>query len=213
MVLAFLLELWDNSIRSSKDFTYIGGSLTQAVYSIDDNMSEVLKPQERSLYAFIRPRSAIGEASPIRTNVLFRLGNDSPKVILVTSSVPQEGKSFHHLTLQQLCRWTILSTVDRADLRRPTIHRIFGLDNGMGLSDFLLGKKTAEQAIKTPSSQSWYDDGRSNRTQPIWIATLKPCAVCHLFWVNMISYCWILPVNMVTDPLVLSQCGWNRLCS
>ena len=79
MVLAFLLELWDNSIKSSKDFySTLGVPLLGAVYSIDDNMSEVLTPQERSLYAFIRPRSAIGEAlRSIRTNVLFRLGNDA----------------------------------------------------------------------------------------------------------------------------------------
>ena len=104
-ILAFLLELWDNSIKSSKDFySTLGVPLLGAVFSIDDNMAEVLTPQERSLYAFTRPRSAIGEAlRSIRTNVLFRIGNQTPKLILVTSSIPQKASHLFLPIWQRSC--------------------------------------------------------------------------------------------------------------
>ena len=54
--------------------------------------------RDRSLFVFSQPRSTVSEAlRSIRTNVLFRLGGGVNKTLLVTSSVPKEGKSFHVL--------------------------------------------------------------------------------------------------------------------
>ncbi|MEC8382617.1 MAG: polysaccharide biosynthesis tyrosine autokinase [Myxococcota bacterium] len=209
-ILAFLLELWDNSIKSSRDFySTLGVPLLGAVFSIDDNMAEVLTPQERSLYAFIRPRSAIGEAlRSIRTNVLFRLGTDVPKVILVTSSIPQEGKSFISSNLAAIMSMndTRVLLID-ADLRRPTIHRIFGMDNSVGLSDFLLGKKTVEQSIRKTKVPN-LDMMMAGPIAPNPSELLDSEMMRQL--PNVLSQYDIIlldtsPVNMVTDPIVLSQ--------
>jgi len=59
------------------------------------------------------------------------------KTLMVTSAVPQEGKTFTSvnlaLTLSESYRQRVL-LID-ADLRRPSIHRVFGIPNGAGIAD------------------------------------------------------------------------------
>jgi len=61
------------------------------------------------------------------------------RVVMVTSAVPGEGKTFTAanlaLTLSELYRHQVL-LID-ADLRRPTVHTVFGIANERGLSDLL----------------------------------------------------------------------------
>jgi receptor protein-tyrosine kinase/non-specific protein-tyrosine kinase len=69
--------------------------------------------------------------------------------VLVTSSVPNEGKSLTSLNLaislaQELDHTVLL--VD-ADLRRPALHRFFEIEQGVGLSDVLIGKARIEDSI------------------------------------------------------------------
>ena len=69
--------------------------------------------------------------------------------ILVTSSVPNEGKSLTALNLaislaQELDHTVLL--VD-ADLRKPSLHWYLEIEQGAGLSDVLLGKARIEEAI------------------------------------------------------------------
>lgn len=209
-VLAFVLEWWDNSIKSSRDFySTLGVPLLGAVYSIDDNTAEVLTPQERSLYAFIKPRSAVGEAlRSIRTNILFRIENHTPKIILVTSSVPQEGKSFLSSNLAAIMSMndTRVLLID-ADLRRPSLHRIFGMDNSVGLSDFLLEKKDISQVIRKTHVTN-LDIMMAGPIAPNPSELLDSETMRNL--PNVLSQYDIIfldtsPVTMVTDPIILSQ--------
>jgi capsular exopolysaccharide synthesis family protein len=207
--LAFLLEFWDNSIKSSRDFySTLGVPLLGVVYSIIDS-GEVLTPLERSLYAFARPRSAVGEAlRSIRTNILFRLGNEVPKTLLITSSVPQEGKSFLSSNLAAIMSMnnTKVLLID-ADMRRPTIHRIFGKDNSVGLSDYLLGKKPMIEVVRKTHVPN-LDIVSAGPITPNPSEMLESETMRQLPN-NIDGYDIILldtsPVTLVTDPLVLSQ--------
>jgi len=78
----------------------------------------------------------------LKTNILFSSERGAPRIIMVTSAVPDEGKSFVSANLAV----TFAQSVDEhvllidCDLRLPTIHRVFGLsDDAPGLSDLLSG--------------------------------------------------------------------------
>src|SRR5262249_26265095 len=65
------------------------------------------------------------------------------KVVLVTSALAREGKSFvaanlaHVLALQPECKVLLID----ADLRNPTLHHLLGTSTNPGLSDYLQDEK------------------------------------------------------------------------
>lgn len=89
-----------------------------------------------------RPKSNISEdIRTIRTNLQFTSNIDNSKVLLVTSSVPGEGKSFISSNLAAAFAGTGETTllID-SDMRLGRIHKIFGLSNKKGLSNLLVEK-------------------------------------------------------------------------
>lgn len=94
-----------------------------------------------SLITHFDPRSPVAEAyRALRTNIEKERESTDSKVIMVTSSVLEEGKTTTSanlaLTFAQMGRKTILVA---ADLRRPDIHRVYGLPKEPGLADVLTG--------------------------------------------------------------------------
>jgi capsular exopolysaccharide synthesis family protein len=97
-------------------------------------------PRAHALIAEIDPRSAAAEAyRTLRTNIRFA-GLDSPcRTIVITSASPGEGKTttvanFGVAAAQADARVCIVDS----DMRRPALHRIFGLPNVRGLTTALL---------------------------------------------------------------------------
>jgi protein-tyrosine kinase len=96
---------------------------------IDKNMVTLLKPQSFEAEQF----------KILRTNLLFPSSGKSPRTIMVTSSVPDEGKSLIAANLavsiaQSIQEYVLL--ID-CDIRRPCIHTQFGFGDVPGLSDHL----------------------------------------------------------------------------
>ena len=92
------------------------------------------------LVIFSRPKSNISEdIRTIRTNLQFTAAGENTKTILVTSSVPGEGKSFISSNLAAAFAQTGESTllID-CDLRLGRTHKIFGVSNKKGLSNLLV---------------------------------------------------------------------------
>ncbi len=103
------------------------------------------KKKKKGLEIITNPHSAIAEAyRSIRTSLEFYPGNDNSKTILVTSSIPGEGKSFCATNLAisyaQLAKKTILLEFD---MRKPALHKTLGMEsNKKGLlSRFLINDK------------------------------------------------------------------------
>lgn len=83
-------------------------------------------------------RSPLAEVyRKLRTSVLV-LAGQSPKTLLITSSLPSEGKTTTAVnTALILSRTGAKVLLIDADMRHPFVHEIFGLENQSGLSDSL----------------------------------------------------------------------------
>lgn len=94
------------------------------------------------LVIFNRPKSNISEdIRTIRTNLQFTASDDS-KVLLVTSSIPGEGKSFISSNLATAFAQTGERTIIvDCDLRLGRVHKIFNMSNENGLSNMLINSK------------------------------------------------------------------------
>jgi non-specific protein-tyrosine kinase len=104
-----------------------------------------------SLITVSNPRSPISEAyRTLRTNLEFSSLDKPIKTMVVTSAGPEEGKSTTlanlAVTIAQGGKRVILAD---CDLRRPSQHKIFGLENGRGLTTMMV----EEEALKDPPLQ------------------------------------------------------------
>lgn len=104
------------------------------------------------LITTLDPTSVASEAyRTLRTNLLYALVDDPPKVIVMTSPGPQEGKSTTcanlGVVLAQADKRTLI--ID-CDLRKPVVHKVFGTRNIWGVVDVLVGKRRAEDIWQEP---------------------------------------------------------------
>ncbi len=86
-----------------------------------------------------KPKSVISEdIRTIRTNLDFSLSEFDKKVVMVTSSLPSEGKTFisSNLAVTLAENGNKVLLVD-CDLRRGRLHRLFGVSNEQGLSNLI----------------------------------------------------------------------------
>jgi len=107
------------------------------------------------LATLLRPRSAAAETyRTLRTNVDFAAVDRTVHNLLITSAVPREGKTVTAANLAiafaQAGRLVIL--VD-ADLRRPSVHRAFGLTNTWGLTTLLRGEAHGADSVAQRTEQ------------------------------------------------------------
>lgn len=115
---------------------------------------------KEELVIHTKPKSNISEdIRTIRTNLQFTSSDEESKVILVTSSVPGEGKSFISSNLAVAFAQTGESTllID-CDLRLGRTHKIFGISNEKGFSNLLVGQNVVDCAdyIKKTSIPDLY---------------------------------------------------------
>ena len=133
---AFLLEYLDDTVRSPEEAQKLIGVPALTVISKIEGASKLI--------ALTEPRSPITEAyRELRTNLQFSALDLPLKTILVTSSSPGEGKSITAANLAVVMAqggYSVL-LLD-ADLRRPVLHKLFNLNNGRGLTTWLVGAET-----------------------------------------------------------------------
>ena len=86
----------------------------------------------------------------LRTNLAFMGMNEEHKSLLVTSSISGEGKSFIALNLAMSFTLTGKKVgLMEMDLRKPKLSKYLGIKRDPGITNFLIGKATVEEIIKT----------------------------------------------------------------
>jgi capsular exopolysaccharide synthesis family protein len=101
------------------------------------------------------PKSGLSESyRSLRTSLQFSGEQGAPRVLVVTSSEPSEGKSTTVYKLaEDFASLGARVLVIDADLRKPSLHRVFRLDNAVGLSNVLtstINKDDLPKLIKQP---------------------------------------------------------------
>ncbi|MDA2923436.1 polysaccharide biosynthesis tyrosine autokinase [Acidobacteria bacterium AH-259-L09] len=165
-VFAFVLESMDTSIGTIEDVErYVGLPVLGVIPHLDnatvrekvlvDEMGRDATREDIDLIATLcthfAPRETVSEAfRSLRAHLDVLLKKNGWKTLLVTSSVLQEGKTSTASNLAvvfaQSGQRTLL--ID-ADLRRPQVHKVFGLSNTPGLTEVLLKVTDWESAIRS----------------------------------------------------------------
>ncbi|MGC3999837.1 MAG: polysaccharide biosynthesis tyrosine autokinase [Anaeromyxobacter sp.] len=146
IALAFAAEAVDTSITSQEQIEEkLGLTFLGIVPRIPPNKDGT--PQD--LIVHTQPKSAAAECvRAVRTNLLFMSPEKPLRTILVTSSGPQEGKTttVTSLAVTMTTSGNRVLIVD-ADMRRPRLHRIFGVKSEVGLSSLILGEGSIDEAV------------------------------------------------------------------
>src|SRR3989449_9789191 len=147
--LAFLLDYMDQSVRSDEVLRERVGLMPLG------HISYVLaKPDRRGELVALGGDSPVAEAyKALRTNLMFSSVDREVKTIVITSAVPNEGKSRTAanlaIVLAQAGHPTLLLD---ADFRRPSLHRIFGRVRNVGLSNLMV-QDMPDSALYVPDDE------------------------------------------------------------
>ncbi len=140
VALALVLESLDTTLKTPEE---VEGSLGIPSLAMIPHIETSANPGESpELVVFHDHQPMASEAYRVlRTNILFSSPGQAPRTLLITSTLPMEGKT---LTTANLATAMAKAEGDLllidADLRRPTLHQLFDLPREPGLSNFLVGE-------------------------------------------------------------------------
>ncbi|MBE7064503.1 MAG: CpsD/CapB family tyrosine-protein kinase [Ruminococcaceae bacterium] len=153
--------------------------------------------------------SQVNEAyKNVRTNLQYALHPINGKVMLVSSALPGEGKSTTSSNLAVTFAQNSKVLLIDADMRKPVMHKIFGLDNSHGLSLFLGGFEPLVKSINRDVVPGL--DVMTAGTIPPNPSELLGSKNMTVF-LNKVQehYDYVIidtpPINVVTDAVVLSK--------
>jgi succinoglycan biosynthesis transport protein ExoP len=202
--LAFFVEYLDNTVKFPEDAESKLGSPVLGIVNL-------LNAKGKSIEEIVlkEPQSVFAEGyKVIRTSILLSSSDKPLKNILVTSISPGEGKTATAvnlaLTVAQSEHSVLL--VD-GDLRRPRVHKIFGLDNSKGLSTYLAG--ASDIHIVPAASRSGIQVMPSGPVPPNPSELLSSRRMQKLLSILADKFDIVIwdspPLMTVTDSLVLSK--------
>lgn len=146
-ILALLLDRLDRGLRSAREVEAALGLPTLALVPKLDKLKRGQKPYQ---YLMDKPLSAYTEAiRSIYMALKLASVDRAPKVVLVTSSLPEEGK-----TTIAVCLATFAARSHKRvllidlDLRHPSVHRELGWSVSHGLVEYLVDDRPLDEAIQ-----------------------------------------------------------------
>ena len=164
--LALLIDRLDGKFRyADQTVTELGLSIATAVPRMPKNGISASSPEQ--VVQFVE------SFRTLRMHVMHGARNDRLR-LAVTSAAPGDGKSLVSSNLALSCAEAGLRTVlIDGDTRRGTLHRMFGLQNKEGLTEYLTGTIHEAQLVKATSHRnlSFVSCGRRDRNSPELIAS------------------------------------------
>jgi protein-tyrosine kinase len=170
------------------------------------------KAPDKALVSLADPQSSEAEHfRMLRSSILYPPSGKAPQSILVTSSRPGDGKSFVAANLaisiaQNLDTPVLL--VD-CDLRKPSLHRLFGLSSVPGLVEYLSTTREIEPFLRRTGADRLYllPAGKAPRNPSELLASERMISLMRDL-VRMRKYFIILdspPSTMTADPSILAK--------
>jgi exopolysaccharide transport family protein len=165
VLFAFVLEGLDNTVRTPEQMNAVSGLSSLGIIPLDaprrlgatsrllgsarNQAGDPSGAADVALITSTEPDCAIAESyRALRTSILLSSPQLAPKVILISSSLPEEGKTTTCInTAIVLAQKNARVLLIDADLRRPSIHRRLGWEEGQGLSSILSGACCVEDAL------------------------------------------------------------------
>jgi succinoglycan biosynthesis transport protein ExoP len=157
--LAFVIDMMDNSLRRPDQVQSFCGLPAIAMIPLGALVKGVRAPGQfqlrgaagnMELVSSVHPSSTMAESfRALRTSLLLSRTGASPQIILITSALPQEGKTTtamnSAIVLAQNGARVLL--VD-ADMRRPSVHKAFSMPGDKGLSTYLAGVHRLDEVVR-----------------------------------------------------------------
>jgi polysaccharide biosynthesis transport protein len=166
--------------------------------------------EESPLVVAREPRGTVAESCrTIRTNLMFMTPGRSLRTMVISSAGPSEGKT----TLAANLAYTMASSGNRVllvdtDMRRPRVHKTFGMNKQQGLAAALIGEIPIDEAIR-PSGYANLDLLPLGNVPPNPAELLDSSSFGQLVEVLASRYDRVLfdspPVMAVTDTSILAQ--------
>lgn len=155
--LAFFLEYLDDTLRHPEDMEKLTRLPVLGVIPLVKSK----KGSESPLLAMmphVDARSGFAEAyRSVRTALQFATREGAPKQVVVTSTSAGEGKTTTALSLAiNFAQTRKLTLLIDSDLRNPTLHKFLGVDNNVGLSNYLSSDMPALGAVRLTKVPNLY---------------------------------------------------------
>lgn len=142
-----LYEFFDTRFRNFKEFETVTrkpllGIVPRFEFSGDAVIKEIAFEEKKQSFAIEAFRS-------IRTNIRLSTPDIKIGTLLITSSITQEGKTTvsSNIGVSYALAGKKVLLVD-ADMRKPRVHKLFGIKNEIGLSTLIVGENTIAQVIQ-----------------------------------------------------------------
>lgn len=197
-----LMELVNTKIQSREDL--------EKITSIPFIAGVGHKKSASNLEILERPRTSIAESfRALRANLGFFIHRSEKAVVVVTSSLSGEGKTFTSINLA-----SVLALSDKtvlivgADMRRPKIFSDFGLNNNIGLSSFLSGMSSFDEVIQKTSHKG-LDLVSGGPVPPNPSELLLTSKMAEFISAAREKYAFVIidtpPIAVVSDALALAE--------
>lgn len=218
IALAFLMESLDTSLRSIAEIEAVMELPSLAVIPrARRNMArapgEATPAIMRNIDVVSQPKSQFSESfRSLRTSLMLSTVGHPPRVVLITSSIPSEGKTTVATNLAAaLSQRDVKVLLIDADLRRPTVHHRFGLSAKAGLTTVLANTTRLEDTLQTSPDLPNLDILASGPVPPFPTEMIASERMAQILEEAKGKYEHIVidspPILSVTDGVILA-----RLC-
>ncbi|TWT14983.1 GumC family protein [Reyranella sp. CPCC 100927] len=157
VALSIGIELMDSGFRSVHQLEQQTGVAALGMVPFQST-GRLRRNQKPWLNVVDKPNSAYSEAlRTIRTGIALSSADHPQRTVVVTSSVPGEGKTTTALSLAAASAASGARTlIIDCDMRQPSLHKNLSVDNEVGLAEFLSGQRDLEDLVQVEPKTGLY---------------------------------------------------------